>query len=61
MATKNEELQTDLKVESVEKKKRVSTKTQSKKTVKTQNQNEKVMNDRYKAMNVDQDLPVYLL
>lgn len=65
MTTKNGELKESPKVEGVEKKKRTSTRAQVKKTVKKPEQNEKIqektIDNRYEKMNIDQNLPVYLL
>lgn len=65
MTAKNGELKACSKVEGVEKKKRTNTRTRAKKTVEKPEQNEKaqdiIIDNRYEKMNIDQDLPVYLL
>ena len=65
MTAKNGELKASSKVEGVEKKKRTNTRTRAKKTVEKPEQNEKdqdiIIDNQYEKMNIDQDLPVYLL
>ena len=65
MTAKNGELKASSKVEGVEKKKRTNTRTRAKKTVEKPEQNEQaqdiIIDNRYEKMNIDQDLPVYLL
>ena len=73
MAVKDGDLKTDSKVEDNHEKpvkntgikRQANTRSQSRKIIKKSQQNEmdkdKEINDRYQRMNVDQELPVYLL